>query len=129
MNMTRLLAVLMVGVFCLTMVVAPVAAAEKKTVKADEKAAEKVEKKATAEAEGGVIQVKGIIVDYDLKASTVTVKIDGKDMVFHVENKKAMGKLETRLFPDDEVKINYIVKDGKNIIKGKSDLMGTKPGC
>lgn len=73
---------------------------------------------------------KGKIKDYDLDAKTVTVvSDDGKVMTFTIEDEKALKKLDDRLFPDDEVRIKYIIKDGKNIIKEKNDLRGTKAGC
>lgn len=73
---------------------------------------------------------KGKIKDYDLDAKTVTVVSDeGKEMTFTVEDEKALKKLDDRLFPDDEVRIKYIIKDDKNIIKEKNDLRGTKAGC
>jgi len=73
---------------------------------------------------------KGKIKNYDLDAKTLTVVSgDGKEMTFTVENEKALKKLDDRLFPDDEVRIKYIIKDGKNIIKENNDLRGTKAGC
>jgi len=73
---------------------------------------------------------KGKIKNYDLDAKTVTVVSgDGKEMTFTVENEKALKKLDDRLFPDDEVRIKYIIKDGRNIIKENNDLRGTKAGC
>ncbi|PKL51697.1 MAG: hypothetical protein CVV37_05135 [Nitrospira bacterium HGW-Nitrospira-1] len=76
------------------------------------------------------INVKGKIKDYDLDAKTlVLVAEDGHEMTFTLENEQALKKLDDRLFPGDEVRIKYIIKDKKNIIKGKNDLRGTKAGC
>jgi Cu/Ag efflux protein CusF len=76
------------------------------------------------------IEIKGKIKEYDLDAKTIVIKADdGKEMTFTIENEKALKKLDDRLFPDDEVKIKYIIKDGKNIIKENNDLRGTKAGC
>ena len=74
--------------------------------------------------------VKGKIVSYDLDARTLTIKADsGEQMTFEVENDIALGKLDDRLFVDDEVKVKYVNQDGKLVIKDSSDLKGTKPGC
>ncbi len=74
--------------------------------------------------------VKGKIKEYDLDAKTLVIKTDdGKEMTFVIKNEKALIKLDDRLFKDDEVKIRYTVKDGKNVIDGANDLKGTKPGC
>ena len=76
------------------------------------------------------IKVQGKIKDYDLEKKTVVIITDdGKEMTFVVENESAFKKLDDRLFRDDEVKIKYIIQDGKNVIKGSNDLKGTKPGC
>ena len=76
------------------------------------------------------IKVKGIIKEYDIKAKTVTITVAEKQvMTFVIESKKALAKLDDRLFVGDEVKIQYVVKDGKNIILDTNDLRGTKPGC
>lgn len=76
------------------------------------------------------IKVQGKIKDYDLDKKTVVVITDsGKEMTFVIENESALKKLDDRLFRDDEVKIRYIVIDGKNVIQGSNDLKGTKPGC
>lgn len=74
--------------------------------------------------------VKGRIVSYDLDARTLTIKADsGEQMSFIVENEIALGKLDDRLFVEDEVKVKYVKEDGKLVIKDSSDLKGTKPGC
>lgn len=76
------------------------------------------------------ISVKGKIKSYDIEAKTVTVVTDdGKEMTFTIESDKALKKLDDRLFKDDEVKVRYIIIDGKNVIKDSNDLKGTKPGC
>jgi len=76
------------------------------------------------------LSVKGKIKDYDLDAKTLVIRTDdGKEMTFLIRNEKALIKLDDRLFKDDEVKIRYTVKDGKNVIDGANDLKGTKPGC
>ena len=76
------------------------------------------------------IKVQGMIKDYDLGKKTVVIATaDGKEMSFLVENENALKKLDDRLFVDDEVKIKYVITDGKNVIKGSNDLKGTKPGC
>lgn len=76
------------------------------------------------------VLVKGKIVSYDLDARTLTIKADsGEQMTFEVENDVALGKLDDRLFVDDEVKVKYVNEDGKLVIKDSSDLKGTKPGC
>lgn len=76
------------------------------------------------------LSIKGKIKDYDLEAKTLVIKTeDGKEMTFVIKNEKALIKLDDRLFKDDEVKIRYTVKDGKNVIDGANDLKGTKPGC
>ncbi|HLE16800.1 MAG TPA: hypothetical protein VI728_00790 [Syntrophales bacterium] len=76
------------------------------------------------------ISIKGKIRDYNIDNKTVEITTnDGKDMTFVIENEKALKKLDDRLFRDDEVKIRYIIKDGKNIIKDNNDFKGTKPGC
>jgi len=74
--------------------------------------------------------VKGTIVEYDLDEQTVTIKTDdGKRMTFVIEDDVALFKLDDRLYEEDEVKIKYLVEDGKNVIKEGGDLKGTKPGC
>lgn len=76
------------------------------------------------------LSIKGKIKSYDLEAKSLVVTTDdGKDMTFSVLNAKALEKLDDRLFAGDEVRIRYIVKDGKNVIEGANDLKGTKPGC
>ncbi len=76
------------------------------------------------------LSVKGKIKSYDIDTKTVVITTDdGKEMTFVIENDKALKKLDDRLFKDDEVKIRYIIKDGKNIINQNNDLRGTKPGC
>lgn len=76
------------------------------------------------------LSVMGKITGYDLEAKTVTVKTaEGKDMTFAITSDKALQKLDDRLFKDDEVKVRYIIKDGKNLIQDSNDLRGTKPGC
>lgn len=76
------------------------------------------------------MSVKGKIKSYDLETKTLVITADdGKEMTFSVNNEKALNKLDDRLFKDDEVKIKYIIKDGKNTIDGANDLKGTKPGC
>lgn len=105
MKVTRLIAVSVLTIFCIAMF-AGFAIAEDK------------------------IDVKGKIKDYNLDAKTlVLVADDGKEMTFTIENEKALKKLDDRLFPGDEVKIKYIIKDGKNLIKENNDLRGTKAGC
>ncbi|MBI5640984.1 MAG: hypothetical protein HZA17_11210 [Nitrospirae bacterium] len=76
------------------------------------------------------MNIKGKIKDYDVDAKTVVIIADdGKEMIFTIANEKALQKLDDRLFKGDEVKIRYIIKDGKNIIKENNDFRGTKPGC
>lgn len=76
------------------------------------------------------IKIKGIIKEYDVKEKTITITTpDKKEMTFVIESKKALDKLDDRLFAGDEVKIQYFVRDGKNIIQDTNDLKGTKPGC
>jgi len=105
MKATRLIAVSVLAIFCIAMF-AGFALAEEK------------------------ISTKGKIKSYDLDEKTVVVATDdGKEMTFTIENEKALKKLDDRLFPGDEVKIKYIIKDNKNIIKENNDLRGTKPGC
>ncbi len=105
MKISRRIAVLLMIVFCIS-ALAGIAIAEDK------------------------IDIKGKIKDYDIDAKTVVVTADdGKEMTFVIENEKALQKLDDRLFKGDEVKIKYIIKDGKNLIKGNSDFKGTKPGC
>ena len=105
MKATRLIAVSVLAIFCIAMF-AGFALAEDK------------------------ISTKGKIKSYDLDEKTVVVATDdGKEMIFTIENEKALKKLDDRLFPGDEVKIKYIIKDNKNIINENNDLRGTKPGC
>ena len=105
MKVTKLIAVSVLAIFCIAMF-AGFAIAEEK------------------------INVKGKIKEYDLDAKTVVIKADdGKEMTFIIEDAKALKKLDDRLFPGDEVKIKYIIKDNKNIIKENNDLRGTKAGC
>ena len=75
------------------------------------------------------IFVKGIIVEYDLDERTVTVDVDSEEMTFVIESDVALLKLDDRLFEGDEVKVKYVVEDGKMIIKEATDMRGTKPGC
>ncbi len=76
------------------------------------------------------ISAKGKIKDYDIDNKTVVVTMDdGKDMTFIIENEKALQKLDDMLFKGDEVKIKYVIEDGKNKVKLNSDFKGTKPGC
>lgn len=105
MKTSRIITVLALAVCCL-MLVAGMASAEEK------------------------MSIKGKIKGYDLDAKTVTVVADdGKEMTFTIQSDKALQKLDDRLFKDDEVKVRYIIKDGKNLIKDTNDLKGTKPGC
>lgn len=79
---------------------------------------------------GDKIFVKGKITDYDLDERTLTINADsGEEMEFVIENDVALFKLDDRLYEDDEVKVNYVVEGDKKVIKGSSDLKGTKPGC
>lgn len=76
------------------------------------------------------IKVMGTIVSFDLDERTVTVAVyDGDEMTFYVENDVALFKLDDRLWEDDEVKIKYVVENGRNVVKEANDLRGTKPGC
>lgn len=105
MRATRLIAVSVLAIFCIALF-AGFAIAEEK------------------------IAVKAKIKSYDLDAKTLTVVTDdSKEMTFTVEDEKALKKLDDKLFPNDEVRIKHIIKDGKNIIKEKNDLRGTKAGC
>lgn len=105
MKASRVIAVLLVAFFCVSLLSGLVMAEEK-------------------------IKVQGKIKDYDLgKKTVVIITNDGKEMTFVVENESALQKLDDRLFKDDEVKIKHLIQDGKNVIKGSNDLKGTKPGC
>ncbi|MBF0557868.1 MAG: hypothetical protein HQL08_03705 [Nitrospirae bacterium] len=76
------------------------------------------------------ILIKGNIKNFNIKERTVTVTTaEGKDMTFVIENDSALKKLGDSLEKGDEVKIKYIIHENKNIIKGGSDLKGTKAGC
>lgn len=105
MKAARLIAVSLLAIFCIAMFAGFAIAVEK-------------------------MDFKGKIKEYDLDAKTViVVSGDGKEMTFTVENEKALNKLDDRLFPDDEVRIKYIIQDNKNIIKENNDIRGTKAGC
>ncbi|HEY3346337.1 MAG TPA: hypothetical protein VGK71_01815 [Nitrospirota bacterium] len=105
MKTARLVAVALLAIFCLSLAAGAAFADEK-------------------------IKVKGKIKDYDIDKKVLVVAADdGKDMTFVIEDEKALKKLDDRLFKDDEVRIKYVVKDGKNVIEGTNDLKGTKPGC
>lgn len=76
------------------------------------------------------IAVKGKIKSFDIDDRTLTVTIDGGEvMQFVVQNDMALGKLGDRLFEGDEVKIKYVIENNKKVIKESGDLRGTKAGC
>ena len=76
------------------------------------------------------IAVKGKIKSFDIDDRTLTVTIDGGEvMQFVVKDDMALGKLGDRLFEGDEVKIKYVIEQGKKVIKESGDLRGTKAGC
>jgi len=104
MKPVKLIAVALAAMLCLTIVAGTVLAQDK-------------------------VKVMGIIVSFDLDARTVTVKVEGEEMTFFVENEVALNKLDDRLWEGDEVKIKYVVEGDKKVIKEANDLRGTKPGC
>lgn len=114
------------GLFLLGMTALPALADDAKAGAAD---AAKTPAQAKS-VSGKKLQVKGHIKDFDLKAKTVTVKFDqGPDMTFVIKARKALDKLDTKLFAGDEVKLKYVVENGQNLILEKNDMRGTKPGC
>ncbi len=105
MRIAKAVSVILAALFCVSMIAGVTAAEEK-------------------------ISVKGKIKDYDIDNKSVVVTCDdGKEMTFIIENDGALKKLDDRLFKGDEVKIKYVVEDGKNKVKLNSDFKGTKPGC
>ncbi|MBI3592543.1 MAG: hypothetical protein HY099_03560 [Nitrospirae bacterium] len=104
MKVSRVMVVLAAIIFCVAMLAGVAMAADK-------------------------LEVKGKIKGYDLNNKTVVVTVDGKDMTFVVEHEEALKKLDDRIVKGDKVKIKYIIKDGKNIIKGSNDLKGANAGC
>ncbi|MBZ0156741.1 MAG: hypothetical protein K8I29_11115 [Alphaproteobacteria bacterium] len=97
-------AVLVMALFCVSLLAGAAVAAEK-------------------------VSVKGKVKDYDVAQKTVTVTVDGKDTTFVVENETVLKKLDDRIVQGDEVKVKYTEEGGKNVIKGSNDLKGTKAGC
>lgn len=105
MRFAKAVSVILIAMFCVSMVAGVVMAEDK-------------------------ISGKGKIKDYDIDKKTVVVTMDdGKEMTFIIESEKALQKLDDRLFKGDEVKVRYVVEGGKNVIKLNSDFKGTKAGC
>lgn len=87
---TIILAVL--AIFCLTMLTGIAIAEEKVSIKG---------------------RVKSI--DVNAKTSVVTTE-DGKDVTITVEDEETLNKFKDgRIGTDDDVKVKYVVKDGKNV--------------
>jgi hypothetical protein len=62
------------------------------------------------------VSVKGNVKSIDIDSKTAVVNADGKDIKIIVEDKETLAKFKDgRISVDDEVKVKYIIKDGKNI--------------
>ncbi|CAK0747660.1 conserved hypothetical protein [Gammaproteobacteria bacterium] len=75
------------------------------------------------------ITVKGKITAYDLEEKTLSVEVEKKEILFVVQDSKALGMLDDQLVVGDEVRVRYLVQDGKNVINSGPDLKSTRPGC
>lgn len=62
-------------------------------------------------------KIKGKVKSIDLKTSTVVITFDDNpDITITVEDDETLNKLKDgRIGVDDEVKVKYVVKDGKNV--------------
>lgn len=65
----------------------------------------------------GKVSIKGKVKSINTDAKTVVVTTeDGKDITIAVEDEETLNKLKDgRISTDDDVKVKYVVKDGKNV--------------
>lgn len=63
------------------------------------------------------ISIKGKVKSINVDAKTVVMATkDGKDVTIVVEDEETLNKLKDgRISIDDDVKVKYVVKDGKNV--------------
>lgn len=63
------------------------------------------------------VSIKGKVKSIDLNTKTVVVATeDGKNVTITVEDEETLKKLKDgRISIDDDVKVKYVVKDGKNV--------------
>jgi ABC-type uncharacterized transport system auxiliary subunit len=66
---------------------------------------------------GAEEKVNGTVKSIDLETKTVVISTyDGQEVTITVEDTATLNKLkERRIKVDDDVKVKYIVKDGKNV--------------
>ncbi|MFN3739231.1 MAG: hypothetical protein ACK4TF_00980 [Thermodesulfovibrionales bacterium] len=64
-----------------------------------------------------LISIKGKVKTIDLKTNTVVITTqDGQEVSVTVEDETTLAKFKDgRISEGDEVKVKYIIKDGKNI--------------
>lgn len=63
------------------------------------------------------ISIKGKVKSINVDAKTAVVAAeDGKNVTIAVEDEETLNKLKDgRISTDDDVKVKYVVKDGKNV--------------
>ncbi len=62
------------------------------------------------------ISIKGKVKSIDLNTKTAVINADSKDVTITVEDSGTINKLtDGRISVDDDVKVKYIIKDGKNV--------------
>ncbi|MDA8213659.1 MAG: hypothetical protein M0Z64_00095 [Nitrospiraceae bacterium] len=62
------------------------------------------------------ISIKGKVTSIDLNTKTAVINADSKDVTITVEDSETINKLtDGRISVDDDVKVKYIIKDGKNV--------------
>lgn len=63
------------------------------------------------------VSIKGKVKSINVDAKTaVVVTEDGKDVTITVEDEETLNKFKDgRISTDDDVKVKYIIKDGKNV--------------
>ncbi len=63
------------------------------------------------------VSIKGKVKSINLDARIVVVTTDdGKDVTINVEDEETLNKFKDgRISIDDDVKVKYVVKDGKNV--------------
>lgn len=64
-----------------------------------------------------LISIKGKVKTIDLKTNTVVITTkDGQEVTIAVEDETTLAKFKDgRISEGDEVKVKYVIKDGKNI--------------
>lgn len=63
------------------------------------------------------VSIKGKVKSIDVNTKTVVVDTeDGKAVTITVEDEETLNKLKDgRISTDDDVKVKYVIKDGKNV--------------